>query len=72
MVRQAHHPEPSRRANPMTKNTNPKQRFLLDLSDYQVSVIEISYFEFTWNLVLVYWYFAIKCKKRTIERLMLA
>ena len=25
----------------MTKNTNPKKRFLIDLSNYQVSVIEI-------------------------------
>jgi len=50
----------------MTKNTNPKQRLLIDLSDYQVTVIEI------WNLVLVYWYFAMKFKKRTVERLMFA
>ena len=53
----------------MTKDTNSKQRYDINLSDYFVSVIEILNFEFIWNLVLVYWFFDIKCTKRIIKEL---
>ena len=53
----------------MTKNTNSKQRYDIVSTDYSVSVIEILNFEFVWNLVLVYWYFAIKCIKKITKGL---
>ena len=44
----------------MTKNTNPKQRCVIEYTNSLVSVIEIWNFEFAWNLVLVIWFFAIR------------
>jgi hypothetical protein len=46
----------------MTKNSNSKQRRVSEFTDLLVSVIGISDFEFICNLVLVYWYFTVKCK----------
>ena len=42
----------------MIKNTNSKQRYDIEYTNYFVSVIEILNFEFIWNLVLVFWFFA--------------
>ena len=47
----------------MTQNTNSKQRYDFEYINQFVSVIEILNFEFIWNLVLVFCFFAIKTQK---------
>jgi hypothetical protein len=44
----------------MTKNTNSKHGSTNEYANYLVSSIGILNFVFIWNLVLVYWYFALK------------
>ena len=53
MVRQAHHPEQSRRVIPNDQNHKFKTESRNQIPNLHVSVIEISNFEFIWNLVLV-------------------
>ena len=53
----------------MTKNTNSKQRYNIEFTDYLVSVIEILNFEFNWNLVLEHWFFTVKCIKIIFKRI---
>jgi hypothetical protein len=43
----------------MTKNINLKHRSTNEYTNYLVSNIGILNFLFIWNLVLVYWYFAL-------------